>query len=75
VALRLSRAFAEVSVGQRRARLLVGAGRAPFATYKLTNGDEVRLWYQAWRQVSVRLSIARHERGIGSRAGELDQTL
>jgi hypothetical protein len=48
VALRLSRAFAEVSVGKRRARLLVGAGRAPFATYKLTNGDEVRLWYEAW---------------------------
>lgn len=48
VALRLSRAFAGVSDGKRRARLLVGAGRAPFAAYKLPSGDEVRLWYQAW---------------------------
>jgi hypothetical protein len=48
IALRLARAFADVSVGKRRARLLVGGGRAPFASYKLATGGEVRLWYQAW---------------------------
>lgn len=48
IALRLARAFADVAVGKRRARLLVGTGRAPFAAYRLADGDEIRLWYQAW---------------------------
>lgn len=48
VALRLARAFAEVSVGKRRGRLLTGTGRAPFAVYPLADGSEIRLWYQAW---------------------------
>jgi hypothetical protein len=48
VALRLARGFAEVAVGKRRARLLVGTGRAPFAAYKIADGHEIRLWYQAW---------------------------
>lgn len=48
VALRVARAFAERSIGRRRARLLVGGGRAPFARYLLSQTHEVRLWYQAW---------------------------
>jgi hypothetical protein len=48
VALRLARKFAEASVGSRKTRLLVGSGRAPYARYVLADGDEIRLWYQAW---------------------------
>lgn len=48
VALRVARAFAERSIGRRRARLLVGGGRAPFARYLISPSHEVRLWYQAW---------------------------
>lgn len=48
IALRLARAFAEISTAKRRPRLLTGTGRSPFAVYKLENGAEVRLWYQAW---------------------------
>lgn len=52
VALRLARAFANVSVGKRRGRLLTGAGRAPFAVYRMGNGSEICLWYQAWPEVA-----------------------
>lgn len=48
IALRLARAFADKSVGKRKARLLVGVGRSPFARYLLASGEEIRLWYQAW---------------------------
>src|SRR6185312_9304862 len=48
VALRLARGFAKQSTAKRRSRLLVGTGRAPFARYVMPNGDEIRLWYQAW---------------------------
>lgn len=48
VALRLARAFAGISTGKRRGRLLAGAGRAPFAAYRLPDGGEICLWYQAW---------------------------
>lgn len=48
VALRLARRFAEESTKKRRARLLVGTGRAPYARYEMPGGDEVRLWYQSW---------------------------
>jgi hypothetical protein len=48
VALRLARAIAEHSTAKRKSRLLVGAGRAPFARYAMSDGDEIRLWYQAW---------------------------
>lgn len=48
VALRLARAFAAQSPGKRWARLLVGAGGAPYARYSLLDGDEVRLHYQTW---------------------------
>jgi hypothetical protein len=48
IALRLARAFAGVSVGKRRGRLLTGTGRTPFASYRLSNGSEILLWYQAW---------------------------
>lgn len=48
VALRLARAFANVSVGKRRGRLLTGSGRAPYAVYRLGDGSEIRLWYQGW---------------------------
>lgn len=48
VALRIARAFSTRSVEKRRARLLVGTGRAPYARYELADGDEVRLWYQSW---------------------------
>lgn len=47
VALRLARAFAEVSPEKRRARLLVGSGAA-YARYVLRDGDEIRLHYQTW---------------------------
>jgi len=65
VALRLARAFAEISVAKRRGRLLTGTGRAPFAVYPLADGSEVRLWYQAWPDgagASVQAAArARHE--------------
>ncbi len=48
VALRLARAFAQVSTGRRRGRLLAGTGRAPFAGYRLSDFGEIFLWYQAW---------------------------
>ena len=48
VALRLARAFADVSTGKRRGRLLAGTGRAPFAGYRLPDGGEIFLWYQTW---------------------------
>lgn len=48
VALRLARAFAQVSTGKRRGRLLAGTGRAPFAGYRVPDGGEIFLWYQAW---------------------------
>jgi len=48
VALRLARAVAEHAAGKRKGRLLVGAGRTPFARYVMPDGDEVRLWYQCW---------------------------
>jgi hypothetical protein len=48
VALRLARAFAGISTGKRRGRLLAGSGRAPFAAYRLPDGGEIFLWYQAW---------------------------
>jgi hypothetical protein len=52
VALRLARAFAQVSTGKRRGRLLTGTGRAPFAGYRLADGGEIFLWYQAWPPVA-----------------------
>lgn len=48
VALRLARGFAQRSPNKRRARLLEGTGRTPYARYVLESGDEVRLYYQGW---------------------------
>lgn len=48
VALRLARAIAQKAAGKRKARLLIGTGRTPFARYVMPDGDEVRLWYQCW---------------------------
>lgn len=48
IALRLARGFAAKSTGLRRARLLVGVGTTPYAIYKMSDGSEVRLWYQGW---------------------------
>jgi hypothetical protein len=48
VALRLAASFQSVSVGKRRARLMVGSGRSPYARYIMPDGAEVWLWYQAW---------------------------
>lgn len=48
VALRLARAISERSAAKRKSRLLVGTGRAPYARYAMADGDEIRLWYQAW---------------------------
>jgi hypothetical protein len=48
VALRLAREFAKASGKPRKSRLLVGAGRAPFARYAYPDGSEVSLIYQAW---------------------------
>jgi len=48
VALRVARALADVCSKRYRERLLLGTGRAPFARYEMPDGDEVRLWYQAW---------------------------
>lgn len=48
VALRLARAISEQSAAKRKSRLLVGTGRAPYARYAMADGDEIRLWYQAW---------------------------
>lgn len=54
VALRLARAIDEQSASKRKARLLVGTGRAPYARYAMADGDEIRLWYQAWpRDIGV----------------------
>jgi len=48
VALRLARAFRELSPRPRRTRLLMGDGRSSFARYGFDDGSEVRLAYQAW---------------------------
>ena len=48
VALRLEAAFRAASMRRRKSRLLIGVGRAPYARFELPNGNEIRLWYQAW---------------------------
>ena len=49
VALRLAEAFASVSIGKRKSRLLVrGTGNGPYAHYIVRDDLEVRLWYQSW---------------------------
>lgn len=48
VALRLARAFAKASGRPRKARLLAGGNRAPFARYAYPDGSEVALIYQGW---------------------------
>lgn len=48
VALRLARAFAQASGKPRKARLLAGGSRAPFARYAYPDGSEVALIYQGW---------------------------
>lgn len=50
VALRLVREFGRASDRPRRSRLLLGAGRAPFARYLMRDGSEVSLLYQVWPQ-------------------------
>jgi hypothetical protein len=48
IALRLASAFEQRSLGKRRIRMMVGAGRSPYARYLMPDGGEVWLWYQAW---------------------------
>jgi len=48
VALRLARGLGEVSGRPRRARLLIGAGRAPYARFLFEDESEVSLIYQTW---------------------------
>jgi hypothetical protein len=48
VALRLAREFGKASAKPRRARLLIGSGRAPYARFLLEDGSEVSLIYQTW---------------------------
>jgi len=48
VALRLAKAFQTRSTAKRKRRMLIGAGRSPFARYLMPDGAEVWLWYQAW---------------------------
>jgi hypothetical protein len=48
IALRLAAGFGAVSTAKRKARMLVGAGRSPFARYVMPDGAEVWLWYQGW---------------------------
>jgi hypothetical protein len=50
VALRLASAFAAVAARPRELRLLVGGEEpsAPFARYRLPDGDEISLWRQFW---------------------------
>jgi hypothetical protein len=68
VALRLARAFGEVSPRKRRTRLLVGAGKSTYARYSFDDGSEVRLAYQSWpdadQTVRQRLG-ARHGLTVG----------
>lgn len=74
VALRLARAFAEVSPKPRKTRLLVGAGRATFARYGMPDGSEVSLIYQAWPNdpaPSVRRQTARRH-GFDSKSSRPD---
>jgi hypothetical protein len=68
VALRLARAFAAVSAGKRKGRLLLGSGRAPFAVYPLADGSEIRLWYQSWPHAAGESlhAAARMRHGIGA---------
>jgi len=69
VALRLARAFAELSPHPRRARLMMGGGRTSFASYSFDDGGEVSLAYQAWpdnehsmrRRFVKRHSLAKRE--------------
>jgi hypothetical protein len=48
IAIRLASGFSAVASGKRRARLLVGSGRSPYARYVMPDSAEVWLWYQAW---------------------------
>lgn len=48
VALRIARAFAAHSVGRRKGRMLTGSGGSAYASYLMSDGAEVKLWYQTW---------------------------
>jgi hypothetical protein len=48
VALRLARAFAELSPHRRQPRLMMGDGKSSFASYAFDDGSEVSLACQAW---------------------------
>jgi hypothetical protein len=68
VALRLARAFKEVSPRKRRTRLLVGEGKSTYARYSFDDGSEVRLAYQSWPDAgeTVRQRLgARHGLAVG----------
>jgi hypothetical protein len=71
VALRLARAFADLTPHLRR-RLLLGEGRSSFATYSLDDGAEISLAYQVWpddEHSMRRRLIKRH--GLAEREVEL----
>jgi hypothetical protein len=66
VALRLARAFEDLSPKERRTRLLMGDGRSSFARFAFDDGSEVSLAYQAWpdgQETMRRTFVKRH--GIG----------
>lgn len=73
VALRLARAFSERNSRPRSARLLVGEGRSNFARYRLDDGAEVRLAYQAWPDdtPTMRRRLGARQ-GLGARDGRPD---
>ena len=48
VALRLERAFRAVAAHRRKARMLIGSGRTPYARFMFRDGSQIKLWYQAW---------------------------
>ncbi|HYI98452.1 MAG TPA: hypothetical protein VEX36_02070 [Thermoleophilaceae bacterium] len=65
VALRLARAFADRSADGVRLRLLTNSrSRGPYATYRLEDGAEIRLYYQRWPDDmgrSLRDELKRHQ--------------
>jgi hypothetical protein len=68
VALRLAREFEKSSGRPRKARLMVGAGGAPYARYGFDDGSEVSLILQKWPATagtSILREVGRRQ-GLGS---------
>lgn len=66
IALRLAKAFEDLSPERRKTRLLMGDGRSSFARFAFGDGSQVSIAYQAWpdgRETMRRTFVRRHKIG------------